>query len=151
MYAVLQAQQYLLLRLSSRVQRGSSQSPLGWRDSIQTRYLRSGSQDFPLTQVGQSFLWKMVKLNPWTNLIEEKNYWYWFLWSPLWPVLGWKSVSHLPDQRSSLAGHRQFKHFPLTDHLRLSRCSLGLLKGMLGFCMLRLLRVLGEISKKCLF
>lgn len=54
--------------------------------------------------------------------------------SPLSPVLGRKPVSHLPDQRSSLAGHRQFQHFPLTDHLRLHRRPFGLLKGTLGFC-----------------
>lgn len=54
--------------------------------------------------------------------------------SPLSPVLGRKPVSHLPDQRSSLAGHRQFQHFPLTIHLRLHRRPFGLLKGTLGFC-----------------
>lgn len=48
-------------------------------------------------------------------------------------ILGGNPVSHLPDQRSSLAGHWQFQHFPLAEHLRPGRCSRRLFKGTLAF------------------
>lgn len=67
---------WLLLLSSSgseRVLFSSSQHPRGWRDSIQTRHLSSGPHDFPFTQVGHFFQWKVGEKSPINNLMEEKK------------------------------------------------------------------------------
>lgn len=51
-----------------------------------------------------------------------------FFFPPLFVASG-EPLSWLPDQKSSLSGHRQFKYFPLPDHLGSHRCPHGLFKG----------------------
>ena len=45
-------------------------------------------------------------------------------------VASGKPLSRLPDQKSSLSDYRQFKYFPLPDHLSSHTCPHRLLKGL---------------------